>query len=160
MSCFLSEYGCKRWGCKNHKTEKHHIQLKWRENPTKVVCVRGSGDGGVKGCGEISLLRFPACLARLFNFSSPSCLFNALTQILWSPELFGCSLISRFSADTNVQYSNGIILTSSWFYFFIVIFPGDVFSMYFLLFLVYSNFKISLPVNDKHKLKHIYYILQ
>lgn len=79
---FFQKAAASAEGVKPIRQERLHIQLDWRENPTKVVCVPESGAVGVKGCGETSLLRFPACLARLLNFSSPFCLFNASTQIL------------------------------------------------------------------------------
>lgn len=84
------------------RQELHRIP----EKPTKVVGVPESGGaGGVKGCGEISLPRFPAGPARLSTLLT--------LRSFQSPQLF-CyySLISRFSADDDKQD-----LTFRFFYF-------------------------------------------
>lgn len=129
--------------------ETHHIQLE-RKPHKGCLCARERWWRGEGLWGNLPP-QVPSLPGTPFQLLLTLLSFQRVNS---DPELV-CyyTLISYFSADTNVQYSNSIILTSFWFYF-----EGDVSSVYFLLFSVYSNFRISLPVNNNYKLKHIFFL--
>lgn len=108
-----------------HKTRRIHLK---RGNSTKVVCAAEKGDGGVKGGGELSLLRFPARPPGLFNFSSPRTL--------------PLSLLNYSLPHCHKSTTGCFVRTSFGFYLDVTISP-DVsmvfFGFFFLSFSAYSN---------------------
>lgn len=111
-----------------HKTRRIHLK---RGNGTKVVCAAEKGDGGVKGCGERSLLRFPARPPGLFNFSSPFSTSRTLLLLFLNYSLPNCH---QSTTDCFMQTSFG-------FYLDVTIFP-DVFMKVFFFFCHFQRIPI------------------